>query len=201
MTVVSLRERKKASTRERILTVACELFARRGIAAVTVEEIAADAEVGKGTVYNYFAAKEDIVVAFLIELDRDALETMALLPGDGMNPAEALDMAAWSLLEHKANYREFVRAFFARSFAPDNFAHETQAFQAELDTALGALFDRLMREGRGNPPSMSHDEFVMSFKTMHFGISAIWTFEGPPFATARALCRRHMALLAKGLEP
>ena len=200
MTVVSLRERKKASNRERILAVASELFAKRGIATVTVEEIAAGAEVGKGTVYNYFAAKEDIAVAFLIELDRDALETMALLPGDGMSPAEALDAAAWSLLEYKAPYREFVRAFFARSFAPDNFAHESQAFQVELDATLSALFDRLLRDRHGPPPSMTRDDFTMSFKTMHFGISAIWTFEGPPFATARALSRRHMALLAKGLE-
>ena len=200
MTRVTLRERKKASTRERILAAACELFERRGIAAVTVEEIAAAAEVGKGTVYNYFAAKEDIVVSFLIELDREALETMALLPADGMDAAEALDAAAWSLLEHKAPYREFVRAFFARTFAPDNFAHETQQFQLLLDTALGALFERLPLEDAGRPPAMSREDFVMSFKTMHFGIGAVWTFEGPPFATARALCRRHMALLAKGLE-
>jgi AcrR family transcriptional regulator len=201
MTAVSLRARKKAGTRERILTAACELFAKRGIAAVTVDVIAAAADVGKGTVYNYFSAKEDIVVAFLIELDRDALETMALLPGDGMNVADSLDAAAWSLLEHKAPYREFVRAFFARSFAPDNFAHEIQEFQAALDESLGALFDRLSCEAAGAAPSMSRDDFVMSFKTMQFGISAIWTFEGPPFATARALCRRHMALLAQGLEP
>lgn len=201
MTTVNLRERKKASTRARILSVACALFERRGITAVTVEEIADAAEVGKGTVYNYFGAKEDIVVAFLIELDRGALETMALLPGDGMEAAEALDAAAWSLLEHKAPYREFVRAFFARSFAPDNSAHGTQAFQAVLDDALGALFDRLSRDARGAAPSMSRDDFVMSFKTMHFGITAIWTFEGPPFAAARALCRRHMALLGQGLQP
>ncbi len=201
MTTVNLRDRKKARTQERILAVACELFARRGIAAVTVEEIAAQAEVGKGTVYNYFAAKEDIVVAFLIALDRDALKSIARLPGDGMGSAEALDAAAWSLLEHKAPYREFVRAFFARTFAPDNFAHETQAFQLELDAALGVLFDRLQRDRQRSPSSMARDDFVMSFKAMHFGISAIWTFEGPPFATARALSRRHMALLAKGLEP
>jgi AcrR family transcriptional regulator len=200
MTIVSLRERKKASTRERILTAACDLFGRRGIAAVTVDEIAAAADVGKGTVYNYFTAKEEIVVSFLIELDRDALETMALLPADGMNMAEALNATAWSLLEHKAPYREFVRAFFARTFATDNFAHETQQFQLLLDAALGSLFARLPLEDAGRPPAMSRQDFVMSFKTMHFGISAIWTLEGPPFATARALCRRHMALLAKGLE-
>lgn len=201
MTGVSIREKKKASTRERILAVACDLFAERGILAVTVEEIAAEAEVGKGTVYNYFSAKEDIAVAFLMELDRDALETIALLPGDGMAAAEALDAAAWSLLEHKAPYREFVRAFFARTFAPDNFAHEKQEFQKALDRALGALFDRLLREAGGVAPAMSRDDFLMSFKTMHFGISAIWTLEGPPFATARTLCRRHMALLARGMEP
>ena len=199
MTTVSLRERKKAGTRERILAEACALFSRKGIIAVTVEEIAAAAEVGKGTVYNYFSAKEDIVVAFLIELDRDAIERMALLPGDGMDTAEALDAAAWSLLEQKAPYREFVRAFFARSFAPDNFAHEARDFQLVLDTALGALFDRMGCEA-GVAPLMSREDFVMSFKTMHFGVSAVWTFEGPPFAAARALCRRHMALLAGGLK-
>lgn len=200
MTKVSLRERKKASTRERILAEACALFSRNGITAVTVEEIAAAADVGKGTVYNYFSAKEDIVVAFLAELDRHAIERMALLPGDGMDIAQALDAAAWSLLEDKAPYREFVRAFFARSFAPDNFAHEARDFQAALDATLSALFDRLAGE-TGVAPPMSREDFVMSFKTMHFGISAIWTFEGPPFPTARALCRRHMTLLAKGLKP
>ncbi|MCR5871072.1 MULTISPECIES: TetR/AcrR family transcriptional regulator [unclassified Sphingomonas] len=199
MTMVGIRERKRLSTRARIMESACDLFAARGIEAVTVEEIAAAADVGKGTVYNYFSAKEDIAVAFLIEIDRKALDSIALLPADGMSVADALDAAAWCLLERKPPYRAFVRAFMARVFAADHFAYELAEFQAQLDEALGALFARLLARA-GARKAVSIDEQVMSFKTMHFGISAIWVLEGPPFAAARTLTRRHMTLLAKGIE-
>lgn len=200
MTVVGIRERKKIDTRGRILDAACALFELHGIEGVTVEQIAAAADVGKGTIYNYFSAKEDIAGALLIELDRDALETMTLLPTDGMSAEDALDTAAWSLLERKSDYREFVRAFLARTLGPGTFAQDQIAFQALLDAALGGLFERLLAR-TGASATLSIPDLIMSFKTMHFGISAIWALEGPPFATARQLTRRHMALLAKGLEP
>jgi AcrR family transcriptional regulator len=200
MTGVGIRERRKRDTRARILDAASVLFADRGIAAVTVDDIASAADVGKGTIYNYFTAKEDIATAFLIELDRSALETMALLPTDAMGAAEALDAASWSLLEHKGPYREFVRAFLARTFAPDSFVHDQQAFQEQLDMAIGGLFARLLTRP-GMASGLAIADLIMSFKTMHLGISAIWTLEGPPFAAARALARQHMFLLAKGLEP
>lgn len=199
MTSFGLRERKRIATRLRIIESACRLFGERGIEAVTVEEIAEAADVGKGTVYNYFGAKEDIVVGFLVDLDRKALDSMALLPAQGMSVAETLDAAAWCLLEEKPPYRELVRAFLGRTFAPDGFVYELAEFQAQLDEALGALFERLLARP-GMRRTVSVPELILSFKTMHFGLSAIWVFEGPPFATARMLTRRHMALLAKGLE-
>ncbi|HTZ09471.1 MAG TPA: TetR/AcrR family transcriptional regulator [Acidimicrobiales bacterium] len=47
-------------TRHRIMTVALELFAQRGFAAVTMEDIAEGAEVTKGAVYYWFADKDDL---------------------------------------------------------------------------------------------------------------------------------------------
>lgn len=47
-------------TRERILATALRLFAQRGYAAVSVEEIAQEAGVTKGAVYHWFADKDDI---------------------------------------------------------------------------------------------------------------------------------------------
>ncbi|HYQ27001.1 MAG TPA: TetR/AcrR family transcriptional regulator [Polyangiaceae bacterium] len=58
--MAELRERKKRETRQRLSDVATGLFHARGFEAVTVEEIAAAANVSKVTVFNYFARKEDL---------------------------------------------------------------------------------------------------------------------------------------------
>ncbi|AQZ62631.1 TetR-family transcriptional regulator [[Actinomadura] parvosata subsp. kistnae] len=57
-----LRERKKRQTRQRISEVAIGLFVERGFDNVTIAEVAAAAEVSVNTVYNYFPAKEDLVL-------------------------------------------------------------------------------------------------------------------------------------------
>jgi len=54
------RNPKGMETRDRIMTVALELFAERGFATVTMEEIAASAGVTKGAVYYWFADKDDL---------------------------------------------------------------------------------------------------------------------------------------------
>jgi AcrR family transcriptional regulator len=61
VTATTLRETKKAQSRERIAQVAKELFTRHGYDDVTVEQVAQAAAVSKKTVFNYFPTKEDLV--------------------------------------------------------------------------------------------------------------------------------------------
>jgi AcrR family transcriptional regulator len=58
------RARRQAETRARILRAALDLFAKQGFFATTVEQITEAADVGKGTFFNYFPAKEFVMAGF-----------------------------------------------------------------------------------------------------------------------------------------
>jgi AcrR family transcriptional regulator len=60
----SRRERRSAETRERLFRSALQLFAQKGFAETTVEDITEAADVGKGTFFNYFPSKDHILIAF-----------------------------------------------------------------------------------------------------------------------------------------
>lgn len=62
-----LREKAKASRRRAILSAADKQFAKRPYREVLLEDIAADAEVAKGTLYLYFENKADLYLALVIE--------------------------------------------------------------------------------------------------------------------------------------
>ena len=50
---------------DRILAAADKLFYRRGIRAVGVDAVAAEAGVSKRTLYNYYPSKDDLIAAYL----------------------------------------------------------------------------------------------------------------------------------------
>lgn len=56
--------------RERILTSAYTLFSRRGIRAVGIEDVIAEADVAKATLYRHFGSKDDLVLAFMERRER-----------------------------------------------------------------------------------------------------------------------------------
>jgi AcrR family transcriptional regulator len=199
MALVGIRERKKAETRARIIECAVELFRERGVEDVSVEEIAARAEVGKGTVYNYFDAKEDLLVAFVTELDRWALRDMAALAAAG-SAAEVLDAAAWRLLSAKAAYREFVRVFMARMLTSETFLDGLGEFQSLLDAALGGLFDALRARGLVRV-DLETPELILSFKTLQLGLTCLWAVEGPPHEQARRMTRTLTRAFALEIAP
>src|SRR5215831_3241471 len=75
------RKEANAERRRAILKAARTVFARQGYASTVVDDIARQAEIGKGTLYLYFPSKEQIYLAALLEdaqrLDQESRTAMA----------------------------------------------------------------------------------------------------------------------------
>ncbi|HZS94688.1 MAG TPA: helix-turn-helix domain-containing protein [Chloroflexota bacterium] len=67
------RQRKRIALHQSLLDTAAELFAERGVARTTVDDIAEAADVARTTVFNHFPYKEAIV----LELSADAVQNAA----------------------------------------------------------------------------------------------------------------------------
>jgi AcrR family transcriptional regulator len=61
---VGRRERNKQRVRERLYSAAVELFVEKGYDHTSIDEIAERADVARGTFFNYFQRKEDIITAW-----------------------------------------------------------------------------------------------------------------------------------------
>ena len=77
-----------ARNRAKILDVAGRLFAERGVATVTMDEIAAEAGVGKGTLFRRFGDRAGLALALLEESER-ALQGAILRGSPPLGPGAA----------------------------------------------------------------------------------------------------------------
>ena len=66
----------KVERRRAILDAARRVFTRQGYTATRMIDVAVDAKVGKGTLYEYFSSKEDLFSTLVLVDMRDALETL-----------------------------------------------------------------------------------------------------------------------------
>ncbi len=67
---------RNAGKRRRILEAAQDVFGEVGFEAARMEEIARRAEVSKGTLYNFFDSKEDLLICAVEQASQDGLRTV-----------------------------------------------------------------------------------------------------------------------------
>ncbi|GFE26181.1 TetR/AcrR family transcriptional regulator [Streptomyces nigrescens] len=97
---LTLRERKKLRTRQRISGEATLLFIRRGFDHVTVAEVARAAEVSTMTVFNYFPRKEDLFLDRIPEA-RELIVRAVRERGEDEPPLAALRRLVLGLLAER----------------------------------------------------------------------------------------------------
>lgn len=113
---------KKDFVRERLINSACSIFTAKGFTETTVSEIAAKAEVGKGTFYTYFRGKEQLVEAIVDEGMDELLQKIQ----EAMAEAEK---------SGTSTFRAFIKAnleFFSKNKAVVKFLNREMASCSSL---------------------------------------------------------------------
>jgi AcrR family transcriptional regulator len=196
----SRRERKKVETRDRILSAGLAAFADRGIDGCTIDEIALAADVGKGTIYNYFRTKEELVVAFMVDVERQAQDEAAKLALGNRSPRSILTRFIEFQFKVKEPHYRFVRIFLAQlaGKAPPDAEWVRQANQA-LDPPLTQLFTVMQTRGRVRT-DVDLTTLVGAFKVMQLGLLVLWALEGPPWSEIGQTIRQQVQLFCSGIE-
>lgn len=69
-------ERKKEEKRKSMLDAAEKIVAEKGMEKMTMDQVAKEADVAKGTLYLYFKNKESLLAAINAKLNKEANECM-----------------------------------------------------------------------------------------------------------------------------
>jgi AcrR family transcriptional regulator len=101
-----------ARNRAKLLDAARRLFADQGVANVTMEQVAKEAGVGKGTVFHRFGDRAGLVMA-LVDDDERALQERLLRGrpplGPGAPPQDRLEALVDALLDLLERYGDLLR--------------------------------------------------------------------------------------------
>jgi AcrR family transcriptional regulator len=128
-------ERRKAERPAELLAAALDLFVERGYAGTRLDDVAARAKVSKGTLYLYFAKKEDLFKAVVrqnvVELIRASAERAATFEGSSEGLLRALVDSWWQrfgntraggisklMVAESGNFPEIARFFLEEVIEP-----------------------------------------------------------------------------------
>jgi AcrR family transcriptional regulator len=99
------------ANRQRILDAATRLFADRGVACTSMDAIAAEAGVGKGTVFRRFGDRASLALAVLDATEVELQEALVRGPaplGPGAPPHERLIAFGSAMLDRLEEHREIL---------------------------------------------------------------------------------------------
>jgi AcrR family transcriptional regulator len=171
------RTRKRLATRQGISDVATRLFIERGFDQVTVDEIAAAADVGRMTVFNHFPRKEDMFFD-RDEEGREMLRQAVRRRDPGVAPIEAYRQFAHRLVAERSPAVEFSirsQSFVETIEASETLKARARAIRDELTQVVAAALTESVGQGPDDPDAHLAAGLLLAMWTVAF-IQAHRTF-------------------------
>jgi len=171
----------KDETRKRILKVSQKQFAQQGFEQTTTRDIARDANIAVGTLFNYFPTKESIVENLVNDgCVRAAERFAARYENNGQNDSSTLDEDLFAhvaavLRELKA-YRKYLPAVLETCLSPlaaDRSGDQTSLRAAHLEV-VSEILHRHSAQDAISPIA------IQLYWTLYTGVLVFWASDSSP---------------------
>jgi AcrR family transcriptional regulator len=111
--------RSQTARRQRVIAAAIELASAGGYDAVQMRDVATTAHVALGTIYRYFASKDHLLAATLVEWTRDLQARVLQRPARGISPADRVVDVLWRATRNLERNPKLTAALITAVSAPD----------------------------------------------------------------------------------
>lgn len=168
--------KKRARTRQALIEAALRIYAHKGVGELALNELAAEAGVSNGTVYNYFTTREEVLTAVGVSLIEDFSRLIDATMRDLVNAPQRVAAAMRMIIERgladpdwaaaivrvmhfdegmRSAGIEFLRADLQAGLRQGAFSYsdEQVALEMYISVMLGGL--RSVVEGRAAPDRAS----------------------------------------------
>ncbi len=168
----------KLETRDRILAAGRDRFGQQGFLAASTRDIAKDAGIAAGTLFNYFPNKESLAMTLLGSALDEARDVWLARRGPKDSLEEDLFAHVATGLRALAPYRSWVGEVLETAMSPfarSIVSHEGDAVRAtHLESVSDILREHALRAADFEPAPPSFVSIHL-YWTLYLGVLAYWS--------------------------
>jgi len=187
----------RAERQRHLLAAAHATFVRLGYDRATIRDIAREAGVAQGLMYNYFRSKDDLLREVFRAGARDVAEALGAADADG-TPAEQLERVIRRSFDIVRERRDFWLLNYMLRFQPRTAAWLGEKMMAWADAVRGQLAALLRKVGHRDSAALSRVLFAtIDGVAQHYALNAdTYPLDATVDCLVRHFCRPPTAAVA-----
>lgn len=192
-----LREARKKALKEQIFVQALQLFQEKGFEQVTVQEIASACGIAKGTFFNYFTKKEEILL-YLGESQLEVLNRSMEEYQDVPELKEQLKLVFTDLLQRYTTNGELMKLSIVEVIKSAYlFENESKSIR-QLQQSLASLIDQARRSGKLKS-RWDTDVIVSTVLGVYLQTMMSWSLPPSPHSRIGDLFEQYLDVIWEGI--
>jgi len=200
-----LREKQRERREHNILDVATRLIEAKGWENTSMEEVAAQAEVGVATVYNYFGSKIDLVHAIFARYADEQIKAGRKVinnrPADVVTGLTALFSAYVDGMAHRFG-RRLMQEFFTISLSRQfSFGKDIMPVKMRFFEQMGELVGLYRQEGQICQDISGEEAAMLCYSALFIPLSLFVVLPDMELDDAKKAMFRNLQLVFRGLAP